>query len=108
MANKRSPNLQTIRKKLRRWTALRLRRSAQLANNNVTFAAARRRGKTHYHWISRRDNRVRHTHKILHSQIFNMYDGAMDPLTGGPLNPHYPNQKHPGEEFGCRCHARWI
>jgi hypothetical protein len=57
------------------------------AINNVS-------GVTHFRWITRRDDRVRDSHKKLHYKVV--------PIGGDP------QEGYPGEAWGCRCIAEPI
>tara|TARA_R100000808_G_C2104109_1_gene120308 strand:+ start:399 stop:695 length:297 start_codon:yes stop_codon:yes gene_type:complete len=90
-----------IAAKLARRVALRVNRAHVLSRRKVLFKSARRRGKFFYRWKTRKDNDVRHTHKALEGKTFNMY-------TGAAVNNKYPQFKHPGDDFNCRCGFTWL
>ena len=94
-------NTQNIMAKVARRAALRIGRFHAVSRRKVLFKAARLRGKIYYRWITRTDNIVRHTHKALEGKTFNMY-------TGADVNKQYPQFKHPGDDFNCRCGFTWL
>ena len=84
-----------MQRKIKRTAQLRALRSVKISKRKVIFAAGRRRGKSAYRWITRKDSRVRPLHKDLEGQVFDMYQG-------------HPTEGHPGDPWGCRCGVAWV
>jgi SPP1 gp7 family putative phage head morphogenesis protein len=69
---------------------------SKFSRNRASDAGVRR-----YIWSTSHDERVRFSHKMLNGTEHGIDDPpVVDPKSG--------RRAHPGEDFGCRCAAKWV
>ena len=78
-------------------------------NSQMTRFEHESAGVSKYIWITKRDNRVRDSHRELHGAVQQW--NAPPPewyMTKSRGRVYTGRYAHPGESFGCRCHAKPV